>query len=270
MSLRLHPRKSRPPFRQNSPPERSPRPADDREPTALFDSLEDLPHAESLHAHSRHSHDVGTGDCSKSNSSTLSSINVTRCSPGVRRPKGQTRRRHVGSLPEKRQRVLKSPIRRIEGGIDQHNICHDRRQLTAKDLFEQLQAPPVTVTFIGRRPWEKQGDERFRCNRNPQAIPSSQASWSSRGLVTRQSCAGSSRTASPVENPQFPRRSPFPFTFSEEFVNNSGLLREALVDVGSDHGLSDPEPLQVMLEACERLVGVKKVTKKCATFYAGS
>jgi hypothetical protein len=43
-----------------------------------------------------------------------------------------------------------------------------------------------------------------------------------------------------------------PFMFSEELVNNSGLPPEALIDVGNDHWLSDPEPLQAMLEACER------------------
>jgi hypothetical protein len=42
-----------------------------------------------------------------------------------------------------------------------------------------------------------------------------------------------------------------PFAFSEELVKNSSLPPESLIDVGMDHWLSDPEPLQAMLEACE-------------------
>jgi len=37
-------------------------------------------------------------------------------------------------------------------------------------------------------------------------------------------------------------------------VNNSGLPQEALIDVGNDHWLSDPESLEAMLKVCERLV----------------
>lgn len=44
-----------------------------------------------------------------------------------------------------------------------------------------------------------------------------------------------------------------PFAFSEELVKKSGLPHKALIDVGKDHWLSDPESLQVMLEACDRL-----------------
>jgi hypothetical protein len=36
-----------------------------------------------------------------------------------------------------------------------------------------------------------------------------------------------------------------------ELVRASGLPDSALVVVGTDHRLADPEPLQVMLEACE-------------------
>jgi hypothetical protein len=50
-----------------------------------------------------------------------------------------------------------------------------------------------------------------------------------------------------------------PFMFSQELVNNnSGLPPDALIDVGNDHWLSDPEPLQAMLEAWERLVDTKR------------
>lgn len=42
-----------------------------------------------------------------------------------------------------------------------------------------------------------------------------------------------------------------PFAFSEELVKNSGLPHEALIDVGKNHWLNDPEPLHAMLEACE-------------------
>jgi len=44
-----------------------------------------------------------------------------------------------------------------------------------------------------------------------------------------------------------------PFSDSEELVENSGLPPEALIEVGDDHRLADPEPLTAMLEACERL-----------------
>jgi hypothetical protein len=42
----------------------------------------------------------------------------------------------------------------------------------------------------------------------------------------------------------------FPFMLSEELVNNSGLPPDALIDVGNDHWLSDPESLEAMLKAC--------------------
>jgi hypothetical protein len=41
-----------------------------------------------------------------------------------------------------------------------------------------------------------------------------------------------------------------PFADSEELVRNSGLPAWALVEVGSDHRLADPESLEAMLEAC--------------------
>jgi hypothetical protein len=42
-----------------------------------------------------------------------------------------------------------------------------------------------------------------------------------------------------------------PFADSEELVKNSGLPVSALVEVGDDHRLADPEPLRKTLEACE-------------------
>jgi hypothetical protein len=41
-----------------------------------------------------------------------------------------------------------------------------------------------------------------------------------------------------------------PFNDSVELIERSGLPREALLEVGRDHRLADPEPLQKMLEAC--------------------
>jgi hypothetical protein len=41
-----------------------------------------------------------------------------------------------------------------------------------------------------------------------------------------------------------------PFADSEALVRNSGLPPSALVEVGDDHRLADPEPLRKMLEAC--------------------
>jgi hypothetical protein len=40
-----------------------------------------------------------------------------------------------------------------------------------------------------------------------------------------------------------------PFTDSEELAKNSGAT---LIEVGSDHRLADPEPLEAMLKACEK------------------
>ncbi len=33
---------------------------------------------------------------------------------------------------------------------------------------------------------------------------------------------------------------------------NSGLPDSALIEIGDDHRLADPEPLKAMLEACKR------------------
>jgi hypothetical protein len=43
-----------------------------------------------------------------------------------------------------------------------------------------------------------------------------------------------------------------PFADSEELVRNSGLPASALVEVGDDHRLADPEPLRKMLRASEQ------------------
>jgi hypothetical protein len=43
-----------------------------------------------------------------------------------------------------------------------------------------------------------------------------------------------------------------PFADSEELACNSDLPARALVEVGSDHRLADPEPLAAMLRACEQ------------------
>lgn len=39
-----------------------------------------------------------------------------------------------------------------------------------------------------------------------------------------------------------------PFSDSEELAKNSGAT---LVEIGTDHRLADPEPLEAMLRACE-------------------
>jgi hypothetical protein len=44
-----------------------------------------------------------------------------------------------------------------------------------------------------------------------------------------------------------------PFADSEELVRNSRLESTALIEVGSDHRLADPEPLAAMLKACESI-----------------
>jgi fermentation-respiration switch protein FrsA (DUF1100 family) len=42
-----------------------------------------------------------------------------------------------------------------------------------------------------------------------------------------------------------------PFADSVELIERSGLPRKALLEVGRDHRLADPESLHTMLEACE-------------------
>jgi hypothetical protein len=51
-----------------------------------------------------------------------------------------------------------------------------------------------------------------------------------------------------------------PFADSEELVRNSGLPFSALIEVGNDHRLADPEPLEAMLRACE---GVNETDHLC-------
>ena len=43
-----------------------------------------------------------------------------------------------------------------------------------------------------------------------------------------------------------------PFADSQELVRRSGLPVTALVEVGEDHRLADPQPLEAMLGAVER------------------
>jgi len=43
------------------------------------------------------------------------------------------------------------------------------------------------------------------------------------------------------------------FEDSIELIKNSGLARQALIEVGNDHRLADPEPLTKMLVVCERV-----------------
>jgi hypothetical protein len=44
-----------------------------------------------------------------------------------------------------------------------------------------------------------------------------------------------------------------PFSDSEELVRNSGLPASALIEVGTDHRLAEPEPLERMLRACDKI-----------------
>jgi hypothetical protein len=63
---------------------------------------------------------------------------------------------------------------------------------------------------------------------------------------------GTARTVPPgtviVHSPQ---DEVVPYSHSEELVRNSGLSPAALIAVGSDHRLADPEPLEAMRRACE-------------------
>ncbi|MFO0910021.1 MAG: alpha/beta hydrolase [Isosphaeraceae bacterium] len=44
-----------------------------------------------------------------------------------------------------------------------------------------------------------------------------------------------------------------PFADSEALLRNSGLPATPLIEVGSDHRMADPEPLEAMLRACEEV-----------------
>jgi hypothetical protein len=48
-----------------------------------------------------------------------------------------------------------------------------------------------------------------------------------------------------------------PVSESRELLRVSGLPLSALIVVGSDHRLADPEPLRATLEACERAGGLQ-------------
>jgi ADP-ribose pyrophosphatase YjhB (NUDIX family) len=50
-----------------------------------------------------------------------------------------------------------------------------------------------------------------------------------------------------------------PLADSEELVRASGLPASALVEIGNDHRLADPEPLAAMPEACPRAVSAAEV-----------
>ena len=45
-----------------------------------------------------------------------------------------------------------------------------------------------------------------------------------------------------------------PFVDSEELARTSGLPASALIEIGSDHRLADPQPLAKMLEMCRAAV----------------
>lgn len=49
-----------------------------------------------------------------------------------------------------------------------------------------------------------------------------------------------------------------PFENSEELVANSRLPAEALIEVGTDHRLADPAPLEKMMEACKRSSSIEE------------
>jgi hypothetical protein len=49
-----------------------------------------------------------------------------------------------------------------------------------------------------------------------------------------------------------------PIADSRELVRISGLPDSALIIVGHDHRLADPEPLRAMLEACERASSLRE------------
>jgi len=61
-----------------------------------------------------------------------------------------------------------------------------------------------------------------------------------------------------------------PFADSEELVRNSGLPASALIEVGDDHRLADPEPLKKMLDACEEALNETDHLHLCRNTGPGS
>jgi hypothetical protein len=57
-----------------------------------------------------------------------------------------------------------------------------------------------------------------------------------------------------------------PCADSRELVLVGGLPESALVVVGNDHRLADAEPLQAMLEACEKVAGLGRSAGPARTF----
>ena len=74
---------------------------------------------------------------------------------------GQTCRRHIGSLAEQRQCVLKSPIRRLERRVDEHDVCHDRPQRDCKSSLKRI-ATLVEDEITPGRPAKFLGGQRVR------------------------------------------------------------------------------------------------------------
>ncbi len=54
-----------------------------------------------------------------------------------------------------------------------------------------------------------------------------------------------------------------PLADSHELIAHSGLPPDALIEIGIDHRLADPEPLKTMLMACEQLVHHGREQSKC-------
>lgn len=51
-----------------------------------------------------------------------------------------------------------------------------------------------------------------------------------------------------------------PFADSVELLRRSDLPMSSLIEVGTDHRLADPEPLQAMIQACYRLAGSQRTS----------
>jgi hypothetical protein len=53
-----------------------------------------------------------------------------------------------------------------------------------------------------------------------------------------------------------------PFADGEELVRNSGLPASALIEVGTDHRLAEPKPLEAMLKACMMAIPTEERTER--------
>ena len=100
-----------------------PRPADHGQRVPTRQLRQDLVHPRALDAHAGEADDVGPGDVVEVDRRDVlvDDAHAVR-RRGQRREQGQAGDRHRCPLAEEGQRALEAPVRRLEAGIDQHDV----------------------------------------------------------------------------------------------------------------------------------------------------